>query len=255
MTTPLKVWLERNGRLLRLQLNRPKANIIDAEMIGALAHALDQHRDNKSLHAVLLDAAGAHFSFGASIEEHLPDQCADMIKCLHALVRDMVEFPLPILVAVQGQCLGGGLEVALAGHLMFVAPDAQLGQPEIKVGVFAPAASCLLPERAPRAVAEAMLYSGDPISGREAVDHGIANGIDKDPTAAGLAWYDAKIAGLSASVLRHAVAGARVGFAARIREKIAAVESQYLDGLMQTRDAVEGLTAFIEKRPAKWENR
>ena len=117
MTSPLKVWIERDGRLLRLRLNRPKANIIDAEMITALDTALSEHADNAGLTAILLDAEGPHFSFGASVEEHLPEQCADMLKTLHALIRRMVDYPVPILVAINGQCLGGGLEVALAGHL------------------------------------------------------------------------------------------------------------------------------------------
>ena len=254
MTVPLNVWLDRDGRLLRLRLNRPKANIVDAEMIAALSAALDKHLDDDGLLAVLLDAEGPHFSFGASIEEHLPAQCADMLRALHGLILKMVASPVPILVAIQGQCLGGGLEVALAGHLMFVASDARLGQPEIKVGVFAPAASCLLPERAPRVVAEAMLLSGESIEGTDAVRHGIANAADDDPVGAALKWFDDNLAGLSAATLRHAVQAARVGFVRHLSDKIAAVERLYLDELMATRDAVEGLEAFIEKRPAKWEH-
>jgi enoyl-CoA hydratase/carnithine racemase len=137
MTMPLKVWFEAEGRLLRLSLNRPKANIIDAAMIAALDGALAQHLSNPGLAAVLLDAEGPHFSFGASVEEHLPSQCAAMLRSLHGLILRMVSSPVPVLVAVHGQCLGGGLELALAGHLLFVAPDAALGQPEMKLGVFA----------------------------------------------------------------------------------------------------------------------
>src|SRR5271165_1366197 len=146
MSAPLKTWFEAEGRLLRLRLSRPKANIIDAGMIAALDGALAGHLDNASLAAVLLDAEGPHFSFGASVTEHLPGECQDMLRAIHDLVLRLVKSPVPVLVAVRGQCLGGGLEVALAGHLVFVAPDAGLGQPEMKLGVFAPAASCLLPE-------------------------------------------------------------------------------------------------------------
>ena len=92
-------------------------------MIGALHAALDAHRASPGLRGVLLDAEGPHFSFGASVEEHLADRCAAMLASLHALILAMVEFPLPILVAVRGQCLGGGLEVALAGGPIFAAPD------------------------------------------------------------------------------------------------------------------------------------
>jgi cyclohexa-1,5-dienecarbonyl-CoA hydratase len=255
MSDALKVWTDREGRLLRLRLNRPKANIVDAEMIAALDAAFAAHGDNPGLLASVLDAEGPHFSFGASIEEHLPGQCEAMLRALHALVLRMVKSEIPILVAVRGQCLGAGLELAMAGHLMFVAPDAQLGQPEIKLAVFAPAASCLMPERVGRAVAEELLFSGRSIPGSQAAAIGLANAAADDPEAAALAWFDEHLAGLSGVALRHAVAAVRVGLAERVAERLAAVEKLYLDSLMTTRDAVEGLQAFIAKRPANWEHR
>ena len=155
----VKDWLELDGALLRLRLARPRANIVDAAMIAALDGALLAHRANNKLRGVLLDAEGPNFSFGASVEEHLPAQCAQMLASLHALIVAMIEFPAPILVAVRGQCLGGGLEVALAGSLIFASPDAQFGQPEMKLGVFAPAASVLLPYRVNQPMAEDLLLS------------------------------------------------------------------------------------------------
>jgi len=255
MSTPLKVWLDREGRLLRLRLNRPKANIIDAEMIAALDLALGEHLGNASLNAVLLDAEGPHFSFGASVEEHLPGPCADMLRGLHALLARMVESDLPILVAVQGQCLGGGLEVALAGHMIFAGSDAKLGQPEIKIGVFAPAASCLLPERVGPSMAYDLLFSGRSVDAEEARRIGLAVAVADDPEAAALAYFDQHLAPLSAVALRHAVRAVRGDLPDRLRPRFAAVESIYLDSLMSTRDAIEGLQAFMEKRPATWENR
>jgi len=253
--SPLKVWREHDGSLLRLRLARPKANIIDAAMIAALDAALTEARDDAGLLAVLLDHEGPHFSFGASVEEHLPELCAGMLRGLHALVARMVDFPVPILVAVRGQCLGGGLEVAAAGHLLFTAPDASLGQPEIKLAVFAPAASCLLPERIGQAQAEDLLYSGRSISGEEAGRIGLANSVDDDPAAAAETYFTDHLAQVSASSLRFAVRAARAEVAERIKAKLATVEELYLNGLMATHDAVEGLQAFTAKRPAKWENR
>lgn len=254
MTTPLKVWFEAEGRLLRLRLSRPKANLIDAAMISALDAALAEHLGNPQLGAVLLDAEGPHFSFGASVEEHLPAQCATMLAGLHRLILRMVESPVTILVAVQGQCLGGGLELALAGHLMFVAPDAGLGQPEMKLGVFAPAASCLLPELIGPQRALDLLVSGRSISGSEAAAIGIAKESAPEPERAALAYFDEHLKPKSAKSLRYAVKAARHDYAARVKTKIASVERLYLDELMTTRDAVEGLEAFIAKRPAKWEH-
>lgn len=254
MTSPLKVWFEAEGRLLRLRLSRPKANIVDAAMIGALRDALSEHLKNASLGAILLDAEGPHFSFGASVEEHMPAQCAAMLKSIHALVLQLVDSNVPVLVAVRGQCLGGGLEVALAGHMMFVAPDASLGQPEIKIGVFAPAASCLLPELIGPQRAIDLLLSGRSISGADAGVMGMAQ-VAADPEAAALAYFTEHLKPKSASSLRFAVRAARCDYAARVHAKIERVERMYLDELMKSHDAVEGLEAFVGKRAAQWQHR
>ncbi len=251
---PLKVWTERDGALLRLRLSRPKANIVDAAMIAALQDAIDAHRGKRGILAALLDAEGPHFSFGASVEEHLAERCAAMLASLHALLLAMLEWPVPILVAVKGQCLGGGLELAMGGSLIFAASDAKLGQPEIQLGVFAPAASCLLPPRIGQAAAEDLLFSGRSIGAEDALRLGLVQSVSADPEAAALAYFDQHLAGKSASSLACAVAAARGGYVLRVRRRIAEVERLYLARLMQTRDANEGLAAFIAKRPPKWEH-
>jgi len=255
MSQPLGISIDRDGALLRLTLARPKANIIDAEMIAALDAALAEHLGARDLKAVLLAAEGPHFSFGASVEEHLPESCAEMLGGLHALIRRMIEAPVPILVAIRGQCLGGGLELACAGSMLFATPDANLGQPEMQLGVFAPAASCLLPERIGQPRAEELLFSGASVRGERALEIGLVDHLADDPEQAALDWFDANLAPKSASSLRMAVRAARIGYGARVIAKLAEVEALYLNELMSTRDAVEGLEAFIAKRPAEWENR
>ena len=253
--SPLTVELEKDGALLRLRLSRPKANIIDAAMIGALRAALGEHLTDARLRAVLLEAEGPHFSFGASVEEHLPGSCAAMLRELHALLLTLVGSPVPVLVAVRGQCLGGGLELAAAGHLIFAAPGAMFGQPEIRLGVFAPAASCLLPERIGPSRAEDLLFSGRSIGAEEAHRIGLVHALADDPGVAALAYFEEHLAMRSASSLRFAVRAARYDLVYRIRRKLAEVERLYLEELMATHDAVEGLTAFIAKRPPVWEDR
>ncbi len=250
--SPLKIWREGDDRLLRLRLDRPKANIIDARMIAALDRAFSDVANNPDVHAVLLDSEGPHFSFGASVEEHLPEHCAGMLSALHGLIKKTLTCPVPVLVAVNGQCLGGGLEVALACNLMFVAPDASLGQPEIRLGVFAPAASCLLPRLTGQQAAEDILLSGRSISGAEAHRLGIAFSAVTNPEAAALEYFDAHLAGLSASSLRFALTAARQGFAAEVSTDLDRVEKLYLHGLMNSADAPEGLRAFMEKRTPQW---
>jgi cyclohexa-1,5-dienecarbonyl-CoA hydratase len=253
--SPLRDWVERDGALLRLRLARPKANIVDAAMVAALSGALVAYRGHPGLRAVLLDAEGPNFSFGASVEEHLPQGCAAMLASLHGLVLAMLEFPAPILVAVRGQCLGGGLEVALAGGPIFAAPDAQLGQPEMLLGVFAPAASVLLPYRVSQPAAEDLLFSGRSIDSREAKAIGLVQTVFDDPEAAALAYFDHHLAGKSATSLACAVAAARGAMIRDVRHRLTEVERLYLDRLMQTRDANEGLVAFLGKRKPKWEHR
>lgn len=252
--SPLKFWLERDNQVLRLQLAKPKANIIDAAMIDALSAALDNHIDQPRMVAVVLDAEGPNFSFGASVEEHLPEQCAGMLHKLHALILQMIEFPVPIIAAVNGQCLGGGLEVACAASHIIAAPNVSLGQPEISLAVFAPAASCLLPERVGQSQAEMLLLSGKSVDANKASQIGLIDEVSDEPTTAALQWIDDNLIGKSATSLRIAVAAARHDYIARIREKLAAVTVMYLDELMQTDDAVEGLNAFLEKRKPVWAN-
>ena len=252
---PLKAWLERDGALLRLRLARPKANLIDAAMIAALAAALDAHRGNTGLLAALVDHEGPHFSFGASVEEHLPERCAEMLSALHALIGRMLGWPRPILVCASGQCLGGGLEFAAAGHLLFLAPDAQLGQPEIKLGVIAPAASVLLPARIGQARAEDLLLSGRSIDAATALAWGLANQVAPDPVAAALAYFDQHLSGKSAVALTHALRAARHAFGELVQARLSRVEHLYLSEVMATRDANEGLRAFIDKRTPRWEHR
>jgi cyclohexa-1,5-dienecarbonyl-CoA hydratase len=252
---PLKVWRERDGKLLRLRLDRPKATLVDNAMVKALDKALAEGEGDRGLLAVLIDHAGPHFSYGASIQEHLPETCAGMLRLFHGLVGHMVAYPLPILVAARGHCLGGGLELASAGTLIFTTPDANLGQPEIKLGVYAPAASCLLPERIGHTAAMDLLLSGRSITGEEAKTLGLVTETAADPEIAALSYFEVHYAGLSASSLRFAVKAADGGRARRIKARLAEVEKLYLDGLMKTADPVEGLAAFLEKRPPRWNNR
>jgi cyclohexa-1,5-dienecarbonyl-CoA hydratase len=254
MSEPLKVWLDRDGALLRLRLARPKANLVDAQMIGALSAAFAQHHANSGLLAAVVDHEGPHFSFGASVEEHLPAQCEQMLRSLHTLIGAMLDWPRPILMSVKGQCLGGGLELALAGNLMFAAPDARLGQPEMKLGVFAPAASVLLPLRIGQARAEDLLYSGRSIDAATALAWGLVNEVSDDPASAALAYFDSHLAQKSGASLAHAVRAAREPFADVARARLEDVEALYLEKLMATRDANEGLMAFIEKRQPRWEH-
>jgi cyclohexa-1,5-dienecarbonyl-CoA hydratase len=255
VSKPIKTWLEHDGRLLRLRMARPSANVLDAGMVAALSESFVRYASAPALTCILIDHDGPHFSFGASVEEHLPGRCAEMLKGFHALILHVAGASVPVLTVVRGQCLGGGLELALAGSRIFAGRDARLGQPEIVLGVFAPAATALLPARMGRARAEDLLFSGRVVGADEALSMGLVDAVADDPEAAAIAWFDRHLAPRSASSLRYAVKAARENAIAELAARLTQLEGLYLDGLMATRDATEGLEAFLAKRPARWEHR
>ncbi len=171
------------------------------------------------------------------------------------LVKTLALFTLVVvLAAVGGQCLGGGLELVSLAHRVFARPDARFGQPEICLGVFAPAASVLLPARLCRAHAEDLCLTGRLVQAPEALALGIVDQVVDDPSEAALEWARTHFASKSARSLRLAVRAVRGDLAGRLKTELPAVERLYLDELMKTADAVEGLRAFLDKRPPQWRN-
>lgn len=250
----VKSWLEGDGAVLRLRLARPKANIVDRAMMAVLAHALDAHSQDRALKVVLLDHEGPHFSFGASIQEHMPDQLMSMLVDFHTLLRRILEYPVPVVVAIRGQCLGGGLELASTGSLIFAAEDAWFGQPEIKIGGFAPAASCILPARLGQAQAEELLLSGRSAGADEALRLGLTQDVSSDPEAAALTWIGIHLLPKSALAVRLATRASRQEFSRRVIEGFRAVETLCAEILVPSHDMSEGLKAFFEKREPVWKN-
>ena len=235
-----------------LRLDRPKANIVDAAMTQALDAAFAEARRTPALRAIVLSHSGPHFSFGASVQEHLPDQVAGMLRAFHGLFRTIAATEVPVLAAMRGQCLGGGLELVSFCHRVFAAPDAKLGQPEITLGVFAPVASLLLASRAGRATAEDLCLSGRALGAEDALRTGVVDQLADDPEAAAIAYAEQHLSRHSASSLRHAVRAVRSRFQRDFFADLDALERAYLQDLMATADANEGIQAFLQKRPPQW---
>lgn len=236
------------------RLDRPKANVIDAKTTAALTEVFVAARGTPAVKAIVLSANGPNFSFGASVQEHLPEHVAAMLRDFHALFRAMAACEVPLLAAVKGQCLGGGLELASFCHRVFAAQSSKLGQPEIVLGVFAPVASLLLPHRVGRSRAEDLCLSGRTIGADEALRIGLVDELAEDPEVAALAYAGEFLARHSASSLRHAVRALRKGFLDHFFADLDELEQAYLGELMRTADAPEGIAAFLQKRPPQWRN-
>ncbi|MBM3991537.1 MAG: cyclohexa-1,5-dienecarbonyl-CoA hydratase [Planctomycetes bacterium] len=248
------VKVERRAGLWIVRLDRPKANVIDAAMTEALRRVFVEARETTDLKVVVLSHSGPHFSFGASVQEHLPDTVADMLRGFHGLFRAIAASGVTVLAAVRGQCLGGGLELASFCQRVFAASDAKLGQPEIVLGVFAPVASLVLPERIGRAAAEDLCLTGRSVSADEAHRLGLVDELAPDPEAAAIGYANEHLLRHSATSLAHALEALRSRYHERFFAELDRLEAHYLQELMATHDASEGIRAFLEKRTPTWSN-
>ncbi len=253
MADLVRVAPQDDGAFWRVTFGAAKGNVIDRAMMAALSRVFADARAASGLKAICLEGDGGHFSFGASVQEHLPDQVRAMLAELRQLVLDMMDSHVVIMAAVNGQCLGGGLELASVCHRVFASHGAKFGQPEIALGVFAPIASIVLPERIGRAHGEDLCLTGRIVTAAEAKQMGLVDEIaDGDPADAALAWARAHFAARSAASLRMAVKAVRADLAVKIRTELPRLEAMYLTELMTTHDANEGLRAFLEKRAPVW---
>lgn len=252
-TGPLAVEPLDGGAIWRVAIGGSKGNVLDAAAMDALAALFRGAAAAPHLKAIVLEGQGPHFSFGASVPEHLPPHVAPMLARFHGALLAMLDSAVPVLAAVRGQCLGGGLELVSLCHRVFAAHDAKLGQPEIVLGVFAPIASIVLAERAGRGAAEDLCLTGRSVAVDEALRLRLVDEVvEGDPAEAALAWARTHLLPKSASSLRYAVRAARASLHARLAAELPRIERLYLDGLMSTADALEGLNAFVERRPAVW---
>ncbi len=242
------------GEIWHVRLATPKANILDMDKVERLGAMFDRAAAQPDLKAIVIEGEGPHFSFGASVEEHLPGKFESMIPGFHRLFERLFDAEVPTLAAVRGRCLGGALELASLCNRVFAAPDAKLGQPEIVLGVFAPVASVALVDRIGRSRAEDLCLSGRSIGTDEALRIGLIDAVAEDPGAAALAYAREHLTPRSASSLRLAQRALRGAYRERFRRQLRDVERLYVETLMATEDANEGLCAFLEKRAPRWRN-
>ncbi|HEX6501989.1 MAG TPA: enoyl-CoA hydratase/isomerase family protein [Terriglobales bacterium] len=246
---------EHDGQVARVTLAAPKANIVDEAMMAALAVAFDDLRNRPQLKVMILTAEGPHFSFGASVQEHLPENVRTMLSRLSGLLGQMLELPAVTLAAVRGQCLGGGFELALACDFILAEEGAQFACPEIKLAVFPPAAAALLPARIGVSRAAELVLTGAAWNAAKSAEAGliVRTAPQGQLEATVEAWIRDHFLPRSPLALRYIVRAARLPLRRALREDLPQLERMYLDELMAESDAVEGLLAFIEKREPRWE--
>ncbi len=237
----------------RITFNRPPVNILNIEMMQEINDALKSFQGRK-LKILVLDARGKAFSAGVDVSDHMGGKAEEMIQVFHDIFHNMNNIDAPIVALVKGAALGGGCEVAAFCDLVLASDRAKFGQPEIKVGVFPPVAAAVFPKLMHHKKALELLLTGEIIKADEARELGLVNHIFSFDTFEEDAerFITGKLACNSAVVLRLTKKAFLEGTMNNYHAAMKKIEDIYLKELMITKDANEGLEAFLEKRPPKW---
>ncbi|MBN1625762.1 MAG: enoyl-CoA hydratase/isomerase family protein [Deltaproteobacteria bacterium] len=244
-----------NNGIGTITLNRPPVNILNISMMEEINNVLSGWQDNKDLKVVLFNAKGKCFSAGVDVGEHTGDLAPRMINAFHGMFRRMDKLGCLTMASVYSSCLGGGCELAIFCDLVIASEGAKFGQPEIQVGVFPPIAAQIMPRIIGRKAANELIFSGKIISAEESMRIGLINKVVKDAdlpkeTEEFLKPYT----GLSAEVIRQTKKAMTAGLLDDLDPSLGPIEDIYINKLMATHDAQEGLKAFLEKRKPVWKN-
>ncbi|UCF49908.1 MAG: enoyl-CoA hydratase/isomerase family protein [Thermoplasmatales archaeon] len=240
----------------RITFNVPPLNILNIEMMEEINQALKEFL-KKNLKVLILDAKGKAFSAGVDVSDHTKEKVAKMIQVFHEIFTNLYKINAPTVALVNGAALGGGCEVATFCDIVIASEKSKFGQPEIKVGVFPPIAAAIFPKLMWSKKALELIITGDVISANEAKDLGLVNHVlpVDNFEIESEKLINEKLASNSAIVLqltkRAFIEGAKNNYS----ESIKIIEDIYLNNLMKTNDANEGLTAFLEKRQPVWKNK
>jgi cyclohexa-1,5-dienecarbonyl-CoA hydratase len=249
----MTVTLDVREGVAHVVLDHPPLNILTRSVLGSLRDALAGAGHRADVRVVLLRAQGKHFSAGADVGEHLPPEFREMIPEFTETVKTLRDFPVPVVAAVRGKCLGGGFELVQGADMVVAGEGALLGQPEIMLGVMAPAASVMLPLLGSKGAAARILFTGDPLTAREALEAGLVTLVTPDDEVEDRALeLCRRIARHSGAALRVAKSALRAGERAYRDAALDEAERLYVEELMDTADALEGLQSFLEKRRPAW---
>ncbi|UCE13574.1 MAG: enoyl-CoA hydratase/isomerase family protein, partial [Candidatus Heimdallarchaeota archaeon] len=212
--------------------------------------------NDESLKAVVIDHKGKAFSAGVDVGDHMGDKAPKMLKEFHDIFKKLNQLKCPTIASVRGAALGGGCEVALFCDIVISSVKAKYGQPEIKVGVFPPVSAVIFPYLVGWKKTYELLLQGETIDAAEALRLGLINHVfSTESYKEEFSRFLERFNNLSTTVVQYTKKAIRLGMKDDFDAQIDQVEAFYLDELMKTHDANEGLQAFVEKRRPEWQNR
>ena len=247
--------VETQDGVATLTINKRPLNVVDMAALHQLESVLVELSRDESMRVLILRAAGKMFSAGVDVADHTPDKVGEMIPLFDRACRALANFPCPTLAVVHGHALGGGCELVLCCDLAIMVENAKIGQPEIQLAAFAPIAAMRLPLMVGYRAAADMLFTGRTLTADEALKAGLVNAVvPADGIEAWVQEKTAQLSKLSRVALTMTKRAMQSGFD-NWDSSASELERLYLDKLMKTEDAHEGLTAFMEKRAAVWKHK
>jgi cyclohexa-1,5-dienecarbonyl-CoA hydratase len=245
-------------RVARITFARPPLNIFNISMMREINDCLNECMGQREMVAIVFDAVADSraFSAGVAVEDHVEGTIYQMLESFHTIFRTMEQTAKPTVAVVDGAALGGGCELVAGCDFVIASERARFGQPEIKLGVFPPVAAVLLPRIIGERRARELILTGELIDAPEALRLGLVNYVV--PTAElGHKTHDllVKLRELSAPSLESARRAIDMARGASFEDALTRVEDLYLNELMKTEDAHEGISAFMEKRKPVWRNK
>lgn len=251
-----RIQLSLTPPIARLTLSHGKQNVIDFEMMDDLAQELGHVENRADISTIVLSGAGEHFSAGVDIPSHTSDKVGVMLEKFHAAIRRLLKTPKVTLAAVKGYCLGGGAELAMVCDVVLTSDGAHWGFPEIRLGCYPPIAAAALAAVVGQKIAVELVLTGRTFDGREAERIGLANrAVPADKLKEIVSEYEKRLAALSPAALAHAKRALYSWDAVHFDKALERAEKIYLNELIKTEDAREGICAWIEKRPPVWKGK
>jgi len=255
-TTYSRLTLDVRPPIARMFLSHPPLNIIDVAMMEELAHALAEIEAHSGISIIVISGDGNSFSAGVDVAAHAPDKVESMLAKFHKVIRALVCTKKITIASIRGYCLGGGAELAMVCDMAYSTESAQWGFPEIKLGCYPPVAATALASLVGQKRAADLILTGRTISGAQAAEMGLANRAvpDGDLTAV-VEESVQRLASLSSASLAITKKAIYAWDSMHFDKGLARAEKIYLEELMKTEDAQEGLNAFLEKRRPKWKGK